>query len=43
MFLKMFPFRRLKIEPGVGKGLDIGKKSLDKGMELILKGNNFLY
>ena len=40
MFLEMFPFRRLKIEPGVGKCLDVGKKSLDKGMELILKENN---
>ena len=40
MFLKMFPFRRLKIEPGVGKCLDVGKESLDKGMEFILKENN---
>ena len=40
MFLEMFPFRRLKIEPGVGKCLDVGKKSLDKGMELILRENN---
>ncbi len=40
MFLEMFPFRRLKIEPGVGKCLDVGKKGFDKGMELILKENN---
>ena len=42
MFLKMFPFRRLKIEPGVGKSLDVGKESLDKGMELILKEYNYV-
>ena len=42
MFLKMFPFRRLKIEPGVGKSLDVGKESLDKRMELILKDNNYM-
>ena len=40
MLLEMFSLGSLKIEPGVGKCLDVGKKSLDKGMELILKENN---
>lgn len=37
MFLEVFPFCRLKVEPGVGERLNVGQESLDKWMELILE------
>ena len=37
MFLKMFSFRRLEVEPSISKGLHMRKKSLDKGMKFVLQ------
>ena len=42
MFLKMFSFRRLEVEPSVGKGLHMRKKSLDKGMKFVLQKREML-
>ena len=37
VFLEIFSFRCLKVEPGVGKGLDVRQESFYEGVKLVLE------
>ena len=41
VFLEIFPLRCLKVEPGVGEGLDVRQESFYEGMKLVLKTENY--
>ena len=37
VFLEIFSFRCLKVEPGVGEGLDVRQQSFYEGVKLVLE------
>ena len=37
VFLEIFPLRCLKVEPGVGEGLDVRQQSFYEGVKLVLE------